>query len=509
MNKKSFKYLVLPDFSFQDFLNQLSESYTFRLNPGQKSLLIFYDTFDWRLYSTRQILYSVGNTVFLRKLFMAEFLDSDRFRKPFSTLSHFPSGKIKNIILKIIQARALYPIGQTYEKITTIEILNTDQKVIAKVYYYEYRNQPDSTCHYSFLLLEPVKDYNNSFYELEYWFGLKAFEKDKKSDVLFHLSTNTTKTPGDYSSKLDVKVKPNSNAGQALINVLNYLLTIIKANKDYLFTENDPEFLHDFRVACRRIKSLLGSQNVLDPIITKEFKKDITDLLKTTNELRDLDVYLLNTEYYKSLLPKDFSKKINFLFTYLKRRKHNLNKNLDKEAFNKSIDILLSKWDSALNQEPEKIVNSKESAFEIKELASKEIYKNYNQILRTGKLIVKTKNKKKMHELRIQCKKLRYLMDIYKSLFPANKIDILIKQLKALQNNLGDYNDLFVQHKYLISISNRFSSKNKNLHDSLMAIGILIGLLHQKKVETANEFYSIFKDFAKPGNKELFKELFS
>lgn len=100
-------------------------------------------------------------------------------------------------------------------------------------------------------------------------------------------------------------------------------------------------------------------------------------------------------------------------------------------------------------------------------------------------------------------------MDIYKSLFPVKKIDIFLKQLKVLQNNLGYFNDLYVQHKYLIQISNRFSTKNKNIHDSLMVIGILIGLLHQKKVETANEFYSIFKDFAKPGNKTLFGELFT
>ena len=100
-------------------------------------------------------------------------------------------------------------------------------------------------------------------------------------------------------------------------------------------------------------------------------------------------------------------------------------------------------------------------------------------------------------------------MDIYKSLFPAKKIDILIKQLKILQNNLGDYNDLFVQHKYLINISNRFSLKNKNLHDSLMAIGILIGLLHQKRVETAHEFYCIFKNFSNQTFKKRIDELFS
>jgi len=496
MNKKSFKYTVLPDFSFQVFLDQLSESYTFRLTPGQNNLLSFYDTFDWRLFSTAQVLYSLGNTVFLRKLYNTESIGNVRFRKTSSITSHFPLGKIKNRLSTIIQARALYPIGYTYEKKFTIEILNTDQKVIAIIRFYEYRNQPDSTCQYSFLQLEQVKEYNNSFYELEYWFGLKGFEKDKKSDILFHLSTNTTKTPGDYSSKLNIKLTANSNAGLALISILNYLLTIIKANKDFLFTENDPEFLHDFRVACRRIKSLLGSQNVLDPNITKEFKKDITDLLKTTNELRDLDVYLLNTNFYKSLLPKDFNKKINFLFTYLKRRKHLLIKNLNVEEFIGDIDVILKKWESALNQEPEKIANTKENALKIKELATKEIVKNYNQILRTGKLILKTKNAKKMHELRIQCKKLRYLMDIFKSLFPAKKIDIFIKQLKVLQNNLGDFNDLYVQHKYLIQISNRFSTKNKNIHDSLMAIGILIGLLHQKKVETATEFYSIFKDFA-------------
>jgi len=42
-----------------------------------------------------------------------------------------------------------------------------------------------------------------------------------------------------------------------------------------------------------------------------------------------------------------------------------------------------------------------------------------------------------------------------------------------------------------------------------MEIEILIGLLHHKKVETANEFNSILKDFANHSFKKRFDELFS
>ena len=55
----------------------------------------------------------------------------------------------------------------------------------------------------------------------------------------------------------------------------------------------------------------------------------------------------------------------------------------------------------------------------------------------------------RLHELRIQCKKLRYLLDFYSSLYDREAVARIIRALKKLQDNLGDFNDLEVQQKDL------------------------------------------------------------
>jgi len=51
----------------------------------------------------------------------------------------------------------------------------------------------------------------------------------------------------------------------------------------------------------------------------------------------------------------------------------------------------------------------------------------------------------RLHDVRILGKKLRYLLEFFRSLYAEEEIDIAIKELKRLQDNLGDFNDYEVQ----------------------------------------------------------------
>ena len=83
-----------------------------------------------------------------------------------------------------------------------------------------------------------------------------------------------------------------------------------------------------------------------------------------------------------------------------------------------------------------------------------------------------------LHKLRIECKKLRYLLEFFSSLFAQKEINYLIKQLKILQDNLGDLNDLSVQQDTLRKYVETDSNKR-----TLLALGILIGKLNARQVK--------------------------
>jgi len=114
-----------------------------------------------------------------------------------------------------------------------------------------------------------------------------------------------------------------------------------------------------------------------------------------------------------------------------------------------------------------------------------------------------------LHVLRIHCKKLRYLMEFFSSLFPPKKINTLIDQLKKLQDNLGDFNDLRIQREYLLNIIEELPIAHQQSKKTLAAIGSLIGALVNEKQAVKDAFAKTFTDFTSPANQGLFRELFA
>ena len=99
-------------------------------------------------------------------------------------------------------------------------------------------------------------------------------------------------------------------------------------------------------------------------------------------------------------------------------------------------------------------------------------------------------------------------MEFFSSLFARKKINSLIEQLKKLQDNLGDFNDLCVQVGYLQKISEELPATRQQAKKTLVAIGSLIGTLDRERQRVKDAFAKTFTDFASPANQALFQELF-
>ena len=111
------------------------------------------------------------------------------------------------------------------------------------------------------------------------------------------------KEPGDYSSKLSFSLQPEMTAREATRTILQFLSCVIKKNEQGVISDIDTEFLHDFRVAIRRTRSALSQiRGVLPKNVRDQFKADFSALQKSSNHLRDLDVYLLNKTKYQQML---------------------------------------------------------------------------------------------------------------------------------------------------------------------------------------------------------------
>jgi CHAD domain-containing protein len=85
----------------------------------------------------------------------------------------------------------------------------------------------------------------------------------------------------------------------------------------------------------------------------------------------------------------------------------------------------------------------------------------------------------------------------------------LIKQLKKLHDNLGDFNDLSVQQEYLMHMAEELPIDDSRSRKALVATGYLVeNLSHRHKAAKAN-FANTFTEFASPANQKLFGRLFA
>ena len=82
------------------------------------------------------------------------------------------------------------------------------------------------------------------------------------------------------------------------------ILKIAESNVPGILDDLDTEFLHDYRICLRKVRSVLSLVKDVYPAEgTGRMRKILGDLARQTNRLRDLDVYLLARDEYRELVP--------------------------------------------------------------------------------------------------------------------------------------------------------------------------------------------------------------
>ena len=444
---------TLPDgFDEQQFMHTLADQYTIQKAPTKSEKMTFYDTFDWRLFNKSLVLYMSGKGLFLRKLAKNEILHKINITAFPVFIWNFPESELKDLLAPVIKMRALLKIVELQSRISPYRILDRNQKTVAQLAYeqirpYRKKNMPALA---TYLRLKPVRGYPRYSRKLAKYLEDSGFTINKKEDVYFGALESVNKTPGSYSAKVAIKLDPDMRSDESAKRILKFLLNVMRINEANLKKDFDTELLHDFRVAIRRTRSALGQfKNVFPERTTNRFKKDFAFVGKLSNELRDLDVYLLNEATYKAMLPPALRDDIDPLFDYLRKKRSRALQSVLRSLKSQKYAKILQDWETFLKKPGQDSATASNAGLPVSELARKRIYKKYRSVVKAGNLILKNTEDEMLHALRIECKKLRYLMEFFASLFSSKKINVLIGQLKKLQDNLGDFNDLCVQVEYL------------------------------------------------------------
>jgi CHAD domain-containing protein len=125
----------------------------------------------------------------------------------------------------------------------------------------------------------------------------------------------------------------------------------------------------------------------------------------------------------------------------------------------------------------------------ILQVVKKLLLKRYHKMLVMSAAIDNQLADEKIHKLRIEFKKLRYLIEFFVNFLPKKRTGKIVNKIKRIQTILGGYNDYCIQIEFL----------NSYMDDSRVgmskALSGLIAILYQKKVEEYPKIAAELTDF--------------
>lgn len=476
-----------------------------------------FDSFDWRVHGNAAILEGINDGKKHRLVWRPLSADKQREQAILAKAPRFarelPPGRLHDRLEAIVEMRELLPLVTITSRVHTLRVLNKLDKTVARVAFQENSaRRPGGARSFKLdrrAVVIPVRGYQKPCKQL-----VKAL-KDlgltlAGGDLMLTALARVGLTPGGYTPRLNLELESGMRADQAARRILLRLLDILEANEAGARAGTDTEFLHDFRVAVRRTRSALTQIKGVLPLRTvNHYKTEFAWLGQVTTPVRDLDVYLLNFDTYRASLPASARADIEPLRDFLIRHRR-----IEYQAMVKSLDSsryrrLVNNWREFLRRPVPNRSSLSSATRPVLEVACERIWHIYQRALKQGRAIGVDSPEEALHELRKTCKKLRYLMEFFQSLFPPRRIKSPIRALKALQDNLGEYQDCTVQIETLKRFSHQMVAEGDIPPDTLLAMGMLIDELERRQQAAHEEFAERFGKFNSSANHAHYRELFT
>jgi len=291
------------------------------------------------------------------------------------------------------------------------------------------------------------------------------------------------------SSSPTIPLDPREPALDGFRRVLANLAATIDDNLDGAIADVDIEFLHELRVAVRRSRSVLAEgKGVLPADLRKHYRGAFGWLGEITGPARDLDVYVVGWDDYIAPLAQDGRDSLDRVLAELEKRRKVAHAELSRALRSDRCRTLLAEWNGWL-------VDPNLTPLDGRRLGTviaKRIATAQRGVLTDGRAITPDSPAERLHDLRKDTKKLRYLIECFGGLLPSKGRKAFVSQLKALQDNLGAHQDAEVHLAQLRELAHDLHARATVDTDALLAMGRLSDHLDRRRAEERAAFVERF-----------------
>ncbi|MEM9554166.1 MAG: CHAD domain-containing protein [Acidobacteriota bacterium] len=519
--------VVVPTEVLDDVWSSLSDGLRCLEESTLETTSRVLDTFDWRLWSAGLRLDVARDGDGWHALLLSSAGDlvqrQDLDRPLLGFAESIPDGALRERLVDRIEPRRLLPWVEMRLRTTRMRVVDAEEKTVVRI----ERIEPAASA-IAFgtealgeplvlsprLRLRPVRGYDDAFAAVRRHVGDLRLTPPTHLliDEALHAAGHA---PGEYQGKPKLEFKASEPAAEATRRIHRQLLDVLRVNEDGTRRDLDSEFLHDLRVSVRRTRSALTQiKGVFPPDHLEHFKNEMRWLGGVTGPTRDLDVYLLKMPAYRASLPDaiadDLEPLQRFLVAHQKSEQKKLARTLRSARYRK----LLADWQRFLDEPPDvSSAMAPNAERPIREIASQRIWKSYRRVVKRGGRIDDSSPDDALHDLRKDCKKLRYLLEFFAALYPRGEIKAAVKALKRLQDVLGDFNDYSVQQESLRDFAEQMTSEETAAEheapvDTLLAMGHLLAHLADGQAAERRRFAERFRGFVAAENQDRFRRLF-
>lgn len=274
----------------------------------------------------------------------------------------------------------------------------------------------------------------------------------------------------------DVTISPEMTVEAVLQTIGRHSIAHILGNEPAVLAQV-PEGNHQMRVALRRLRSMLGTlRPVLPPEHYNWANGELKWLADSLGNARNWDVFMLTLlKPVAEALPRDEELK-RLAEACARRRQEEYEKAREavlSPRFTATI-LRLARWfetrawrDQPVSEDSARLVGP------ITAVATELIEERMRKFLKRSRHFGRL-DEVERHELRIACKKLRYTIEFLGSLYDPEKVEMFLKRLKPIQEDLGNANDVAVAHGLLETL------KAPQLRRSIDRAGGLVLGWHQR-----------------------------
>lgn len=492
--------LLLPERpSPRALLSALRRRFRLRADGSHEQRRTILDTFDWRFQARHRQLELVqgAGAAELRLQGPPGEPSLQQFvaRAPDFALELTP-GPLRSEAERIAEVRRFVPLAIVEERIDAYRVVDDEEKAVVRLYFEHSRARDPARSERlvelpAVLCVAPVRGYRKPYWDL------CRFLRDVRGLV-------DAPDRGHCAALEALGVEPatsrkwlpamgfEESAAPLALAIQRGLLATMRANEDGIRGDSDIEHLHDYRVAVRRSRTLLRTFSAL--LVGSELdrlREELQWLGNETGPTRDADVHLLALRELTGALPRADRDALSPLIDQLRARR--------REAWTRLVCVLgFSHYAKVLDLleafvDPEgPVARGLPAEPTIGAFATEQLARSQRRLLKRGRKLRKDSPDRDVHRVRIQGKRLRYLLEFFRGLYPADVMDAPIKTLRRLQDELGAFNDASVQTQVVRELARSRAAVGEASADELVAVGRLVERLSREKESHRRRAYKRF-----------------